>query len=113
MKTKLSTLFALAAFACAAPAAPQQFDFKDPKGINHASFKLDAPLEAISGTAGGVTGIVPFDPENPAAAKGKIVVTSASLTLVNSTQQTHMHSTNWLDVAHNPETTFDTNTLKN
>jgi polyisoprenoid-binding protein YceI len=113
MKTQLSTLFALAAFACAAPAAPQQFDFKDPKGVNHAAFKLDAPLEAISGTAGGVSGSVTFDPENPAATKGKIVVTSASLTLLNSTQQTHMRGPDWLDAAKYPEITFETKELKN
>ena len=30
---------------------PMDFDFKDPKGVNNATFKLDAPLEAINGSA--------------------------------------------------------------
>ena len=38
------TLIASATFASAALAAPLSFDFKDPKGVNNAVFKLDAPL---------------------------------------------------------------------
>ena len=41
------TLLTLTTLASAAWAAPQSFDFKDPKGVNNAVFKLDAPLEAI------------------------------------------------------------------
>ena len=43
MKTKL-TLLALIAMTGGVIAAPETFDFKDPKGINNAGFKLDAPL---------------------------------------------------------------------
>ena len=50
MKTKL-TLLALITMAGMALAAPQTFDFKDPKGINNAGFKLDAPLESINGNS--------------------------------------------------------------
>ena len=63
MKTKL-TILALATLAGMALAAPQTFNFKDPKGINNAGFKLDAPLESINGSASGVSGTVIFDPEN-------------------------------------------------
>ena len=73
MKIQLTTLFAFATFASVLLAAPQTFDFKDPKGVNTASFKLDAPLEAISGSANGISGTVTFDPANPGATKGKIV----------------------------------------
>ncbi len=78
MKTKL-TVLALVAVAGIALAAPQTFDFKDPKGINNAGFKLDAPLESINGSASGVYGTVTFDPGNPDATKGKITVATASL----------------------------------
>jgi len=112
MKTKLHLLFALASVT-AAMGAPQTFDFKDPKGINNAGFKLDAPLEAVNGSASGISGTVTFDPENPAAIKGKIVVTASSLTVPNSLQQEHMHSAQWLDVAKFPEITFESKELKN
>ena len=44
--------------------------------MNNAVFKLDAPLESINGSASGISGTVTFDPENPAATTGKIVVAS-------------------------------------
>jgi len=113
MKLKLTTLFAFATLAGAALAAPQTFDFKDPKGVNNAVFKLDAPLEAVNGSASGISGTVTFDPENPAATKGKIVVASASLTVPNSMQNGHLHSDKWLDVAKYPEISFEAKELKN
>jgi polyisoprenoid-binding protein YceI len=79
MKAPLVLLLALSSLNGAALAATQTFDFKDPKGVNNAVFKLDAPLEAISGNATGVSGTVSFDPENPAATRGKIVVATSSL----------------------------------
>jgi polyisoprenoid-binding protein YceI len=109
MKTKLLTLAALTTFAGTVIAAPETFDFKDPKGVNNIVFKVDAPLEAASGISGTVT----FDPENPAATKGKIVVTTASMTVPNSMQNQHLHSPMWLDAAKYPEITFETKELKN
>jgi polyisoprenoid-binding protein YceI len=99
--------------ATAAFAAPETFDFKDPKGVNNASFKLDAPLEAVNGTAAGVSGTVSFDPENPAATTGKIVVASSSLQLANAMQQQHMRGAQWLDVANHPEISFEATAMKN
>jgi polyisoprenoid-binding protein YceI len=104
----LITLVATAAYA-----APQTFDFKDPKGVNNAVFKLDAPLESINGSASGISGTVTFDPENPAATTGKIVVAAESLTVPNPMQKGHMHSDKWLDVAKYPEITFEAKSLKN
>src|ERR1035437_4191533 len=49
MKTKVHFLLALACFSSAALAAPEAFDFKDPKSVNNAVFKLDAPLETLNG----------------------------------------------------------------
>jgi polyisoprenoid-binding protein YceI len=112
MKHTLSILSALT-LAGTALAAPQTFDFKDPKGVNNAVFKLDAPLEAINGSANGVTGSVTFDPEQPGAAKGKIVVAAKSLTVPNPMMQEHMAGEKWLDVKQFGEISFDVKSLAN
>jgi polyisoprenoid-binding protein YceI len=112
MKTKL-TILAFMALTGAALAAPQTFDFKDPKGINNAGFKLDAPLEAINGSASGISGAVTFDPGNPGVTKGKIIVATASLMLPNPMQKQHMLSDKWLDAAKFPEITFESKEFKN
>jgi len=112
MKTKLTTL-ALMALTCGVFAAPQTFDFKDPKGINNAGFKLDAPLESINGSASGVSGTVTFDSENPGATTGKIVVATASLMVPNPLQREHMLSDKWLDAAKFPEISFEAKEFKN
>jgi polyisoprenoid-binding protein YceI len=113
MKMKISVLLAGLAFASAAIAAPQTFDFKDPKSVNTALFHLDAPLESINGSANGISGTVTFDPEKPADTKGKIVITTASLTVPNSMMNGHLHSPLWLDAAKYPEISFDVKELKN
>lgn len=113
MKTIPSLLVALAACASTAAAAPLSFDFKDPKGVNNATFKLDAPLEAISGSANGITGTVTFDPANPAATLGKIVIATASLHVPNPTMKEHMLGNQWLNAAVNKEVTFEARTLAN
>jgi len=112
MKIQIVSLLAIG-FASAALAAPQTFDFKDPKGVNNVQFLLDAPLEPISGSASGISGTVTFDPANPGATKGKIVVTAASLTVPNSMMKEHMHGKDWVDVANNKEITFEAKELKN
>lgn len=112
MKTIPSLLLALAT-CTAAVAAPLSFDFKDPKGVNNATFKLDAPLEAISGSANGITGTVTFDPATPAATQGKIVIATASLHVPNPTMKEHLHGNQWLNSAVNKEITFEAKTLAN
>jgi polyisoprenoid-binding protein YceI len=113
MKTPLLMIVSLAAATSVALAAPQTFDFKDPKGVNNATFKLDAPLEAIQGSANGVSGTVTFDPENPAATKGKIVVAAATLQVPNPMMKEHLHGGQWMDVAKHAEISFETKALKN
>jgi len=110
---KLTHILPLLTLTTAVYAAPQSFDFKDPKGVNNAIFKLDAPLESINGSANGVTGTVSFDPENPAATTGKIVVSSASLTVPNPMMNTHLHSDKWLDAEKFAEITFEAKSLAN
>ena len=94
-------------------AAPIEFDFKDPKGVNNVIFKTDAPLESINGTATGISGKVTFDPDNPGAIKGRIAVQSSSLHVGNPMQKEHLHSDKWLDVAKYPEITFEAESAKN
>ena len=110
---KLTHIIPLLTLTTAVYAAPQTFDFKDPKGVNNAVFKLDAPLESINGSASGITGTVIFDPENPAATTGKIVVASDSLTVPNPLQKEHLHGANWLDTTNYPEITFETKSFAN
>jgi polyisoprenoid-binding protein YceI len=112
MKIKLLLLI-LTCLGTAVLAGTQSFNFKDPKGVNNAVFRLDAPLEAINGSASGIAGTVSFDSANPAATKGKITIASSSLRLGNQTMQGHMHSAQWLDVAKFPEISFDVKELKN
>jgi polyisoprenoid-binding protein YceI len=106
-------LLALVCSTSAVLAAPETFDFKDPKGINNAAFKLDAPLEAVTGNATGISGTVTFDPADPAATKGKIIVASSSLHVPNPMQQQHMLGDKWMDAAKYPEISFETQDLKN
>jgi polyisoprenoid-binding protein YceI len=113
MNSKLGLLLTLTCLSTATFGAPANFDFKDPKGVNNAVFRLDAPLEAINGSASGISGTVSFDPGNPGATKGKIVVASSSLKLGNATMQGHMQGPQWLDVAKNPEISFEAKELKN
>jgi polyisoprenoid-binding protein YceI len=105
------TLLALGCLPLAAWAAPLTFDFKDPKGVNNIVFNLDAPLEAITGSANGVTGTVTFDPTKPAATTGKILVAASSLHVPNPMMKSHMHGEQWMDVAKYPEISFEVTEL--
>jgi polyisoprenoid-binding protein YceI len=89
-----------------ARAAEQTFDFKDPKGVNNATFKLDAPLETITGAANGVSGTLTIDRDNPSATKGSIVIAAPSLHVENATMKEHMHGKDWLDSKAHPEIKF-------
>ncbi|HEY9172683.1 MAG TPA: YceI family protein [Verrucomicrobiae bacterium] len=113
MKKTILFLLTFAAVAATSLASSQSFDFKDPKGVNNAVFKLDAPLEAINGSANGISGTVTFDPENPAATKGKIVVSAESLHVPNPMMKGHMQGEQWMDVKKFPEISFDAKGLKN
>jgi polyisoprenoid-binding protein YceI len=105
MKIRIITLAAL--LATQAFAAETAFDFKDPKGVNNIVFKLDAPLESISGTTNGISGVVLADPANPEKIQGKIIVDAKSLTVPNPMMQEHMLGAEWLETAKYPEITFE------
>ena len=112
MKTQITSLL-IVGLASVALAAPQSFDFKDAKGVNNVQFLLDAPLEPISGSASGISGTVTFDPANPGATKGKIIVDATSLFVPNSMMKDHMLGKDWVDAANNKEITFEAKELKN
>jgi polyisoprenoid-binding protein YceI len=113
MNSLLRSSLLATALVSAAYAAPQSFDFKDPKGVNNVQFKLDAPLETTTGTANGISGTVVFDTAAPAATTGKIVLETKSLTVGNPLMAEHLHSANWLDVAKYPEITFEASKVAN
>ena len=104
---------ALVATALISHSAPRSFDFKDPKGVNNVQFKLDAPLESITGTASGISGQVAFDPENPSATTGHITLDAASLAVGNPMMGQHLHSDQWLDVAKHPTIVFEAREVRN
>ena len=101
-------LFPLSLFAEA-----KSFDFKDPKGVNTVIFQLDALLESISGSAGGISGNVSFDPQNPKGTTGSIILQSSSLRVDNPVLQEHMHGEGWLNVSKFPQIEFALSDLKN
>jgi polyisoprenoid-binding protein YceI len=113
MHTEILILLTLASAISVASAASQSFDFKDPKGVNNAIFKLDAPLEAVNGSANGISGTVTFDPAAPAATTGNIVVAAGSLHVPNPMMQQHLHGEQWLDVSKHKEITFAAKSLAN
>lgn len=102
--TSLLTLVLISTVSLQAKA--KTFDFDDPKGVNSVSFTLDAPLEQINGSGKGVTGKVSFDPENPEATSGSIVIATDSLTVTNDTMREHMLGEGWLDAKNHPKITF-------
>jgi polyisoprenoid-binding protein YceI len=113
MKSKLALIVLGASIQAIALAAPQSFDFKDPKGVNNVIFKTDAPLESINGMAAGISGSATFDPADPGAIKGKIIVAAASLHVGNPMMKEHLHSDKWMNVAKFPEITFEVESASN
>jgi polyisoprenoid-binding protein YceI len=113
MKKQIFTFLAVSSIAGSVIAAPMTFDFKDPKGVNNATFTLDAPLEAITGSANGVSGTVSFDPTHPEKTTGKIVVDAKTLHVPNPMMKEHLHGNQWLDTSKHGEITFEAKSLKN
>ncbi len=87
------------------------FDFKDAKGVNTIVFQLDALLESISGSAGGVSGTVHFNPKEPAQTNGTIILQASSLRVDNPVLQEHMHGEEWLHVEKFPAIEFSISKL--
>jgi polyisoprenoid-binding protein YceI len=113
MRTLRIALALAPALALPVLAAPESFDFKDPKNGNKIEFKLDAPMEKIAGAANDISGVVTFDPQDPGATRGKIAVATASLTVPNAMQTSIMRGSQWLDAGQFPQITFEAKQLKN
>jgi polyisoprenoid-binding protein YceI len=106
MHTTLRSI-ALAGFTIvSAIAAPQSFDFKDPKGVNAITFTLDSVLEPITGTASAVTGQVTFDAAAPATTAGQIKVAASSLQVPNSKMTEHLIGADWIHSEQHPDIAF-------
>lgn len=113
MKNLILNSCLVLASAAVLSAAPIEFDFKDPKGVNNVVFRTDAPLESINGTGSGISGKITFDPQNPAATKGTIKLDVSSLHVPNPTMKDHLHGANWMDSKKYPDITFEIVSLKN
>lgn len=111
MNLRLINITAIIGVTGTLAAAPQTFDFKDPKGVNNVVFKLDAPLEAINGSASGISGTVTYDPANPTATHGTIKIDAASLHVPNPMMKQHLHGDQWMAVAKYPEIKFEAKSL--
>lgn len=82
------------------------FNFADPKGVNGIAIFVDSPLEPFHGLAGGVTGTVTYNPDNPAAIAGSISVPTDGIKMVNDRMAQVLFGDDWLGKDANPQITF-------
>jgi polyisoprenoid-binding protein YceI len=92
--------------AGAARAAPQVYDFSDPKQVNTIAFNLDSVLEPFAGLAYGVAGKVTFDPDQPESLSGAIAVPAGLVLVPNADMLRTLQGEEWLDAANHPEILF-------
>jgi len=88
-------------------AAPAEFDFADPKGVNAMVIVLDSLLEPIVGSAGGVSGILTLDPADPKTITGRLTVPTAQITMPHPKMTEVLQSPDWLDAKANPTIAFE------
>ena len=104
-------LFLFSAFVLSG--APIKFDFKDPKKVNNVIFQMDAPLESINGSGDSLWGTVTFDPSNPSATQGEIILDAKSLHVGNPVLKEHIHGKDWMNVEKFPAISFKLSKLEN
>jgi len=112
-RSLIASLLLFTASQLASYGETASFDFADPKGVNNIQFHLDAPLESISGITKGITGRVSFDPANPAATTGELIVDVTTLETANDLMTSHMLGEMWLDAKAHPTITFKLIELRN
>ena len=93
--------------------APIKFDFKDPKKVNNVIFQMDAPLESINGSGDSLWGTVTFDPSDPSATRGEIILDAKSLHVGNPVLKEHIHGKDWMNVEKFPAISFKLTKLEN
>ena len=93
--------------------APTKFDFKDPKKVNNVIFQMDAPLESINGSGDSLWGTVIFDPSDPSATQGEIILDAKSLHVGNPVLKEHIHGKDWMNVEKFPAISFKLSKLEN
>ena len=93
-------------FQTGAAAASREFNFKDPKGVNSMMFVLDSTLEPIMGLATGISGTVRFDPADPKATRGTIVLDAGSVKCAHSGMTNVLHGEDWIDIKTYPTIEF-------
>lgn len=79
-----------------------EFDFKDPKGVNAILFTLDSPLEPFGGIGSGVSGKVTFDGATGKSLKGEVLLAVDSIKMPNEDMSKHVKGEMWLDAAKFP-----------
>ncbi|PCJ62572.1 MAG: hypothetical protein COA79_03405 [Planctomycetota bacterium] len=79
-----------------------EFDFKDPKGVQSISFALNSKMEPLNGLGSGITGKVNFDGKDFKSLKGKISLDVKSIYLPNQMMVSKLMAKMWLNVAKNP-----------
>lgn len=92
--------------SAAGASAAATFHFEDPMETNAVTFTLDSRLNAIVGTATGISGTVRFDPAHPELTNGDLYVESASIRLTNPEWTADLTSPDWLDVENYPKMSF-------
>ncbi len=109
-------LVTLALFTLGASAAPKTFDFNDPRGLGakQVDFAFESQrLGQVKGSVNLLSGTVSFDPANPAATKGKIVLATSSLQVSEKVLMKMLPRPEWMNVEKFPEITFEAKSLKN
>ena len=111
MRNFILTLFLSTGLGLAAK--PIKFDFKDPKKVNNVIFQMDAPLESINGSGDSLWGTVTFDPSDPSATQGEIILDAKSLHVGNPVLKEHIHGKDWMNVEKFPAISFKLSKLEN
>lgn len=102
----MSPLVALALLSPLPQQGPIVADFKDPKGVNAVSIATDGAMEPFFGMASGVSGKLRFDPANPEATTGDIIVKTQSIKLPLPELEESMKAEWCLDAERYPDIVF-------